>query len=433
MLAATVTVAQAFGFSPSAIFGGTARGNTPWGVGVSRSRLQTCMMATVEEEVTNVVGKKEEPASRFDRLKLKYKGVPSSVDVSGVDATYEDFDSLLLDSKVNFERGETVTGTVVQLESGGALVDIGAKASAYMPAREVCLGEVGEVEDALTLDQEAEVMIISDENDMGQVTVSIRRIQFQQAWERVQAMQANDAVFEGPVVSVNRGGAIVLVEGLRAFLPGSHMCGGLPDEEAVGKTYTFKFLEVNPETNKLVVSNRRAVLEQEMKELSRGDVVEGHVKAIKPYGAFVEIRGMSGLLHISQISFDRIEDLSAIVHMGMKLKCMIIDHDKVNGRIALSTKTLEPEPGDMLKNPQKVYDMAEDTAAKYHHRMEAERKAREEAAKSIVMGLGDGLESFDTDVLAGIADGIENVLNPGGEAAPATQEVGTAFVSKQGY
>lgn len=130
-----------------------------------------------------------------------------------------------------------------------------------------------------------------------------------------------------------------------------------------------------------------------------------HVKAIKPYGAFVEIRGMSGLLHISQISFDRIEDLPSIMQMGMKIKCMIIDHDKVrlqlichpghafpvswypwgvystaalidgcarnadvlvftfyaqvNGRIALSTKTLEPEPGDMIKNPDKVYEMAE--------------------------------------------------------------------------
>ncbi|CAN0473425.1 unnamed protein product, partial [Laminaria digitata] len=152
---------------------------------------------------------------------------------------------------------------------------------------------------------------------------------------------------------------VFFVQGLRGFLPGSHMCGGLPTEEAVGQTMSFKFLEVNAESSKLVVSNRRAVLEQEMKELSRGDVVEGHVKAIKPYGAFVEIRGMSGLLHISQISFDRIEDLPSIMQMGMKLKCMIIDHDKVNGRIALSTKTLEPEPGDMIKNPQKVYDMAE--------------------------------------------------------------------------
>ncbi|CAM9260437.1 unnamed protein product, partial [Chrysoparadoxa australica] len=138
--------------------------------------------------------------------------------------------------------------------------------------------------------------------------------------------------------------------------------------------------------------------------------VEGHVKALKPYGAFVEIRGMSGLLHISQISYDRIEDLTALLEPGMPVKCMIIDHDKVNGRIALSTKTLEPEPGDMLRDPTKVFELAEQTAAKYHERMEAERKVREDAAKSIVAGLGDGLDSFDNDVLAGIADGIESVM-----------------------
>ena len=110
--------------------------------------------------------------------------------------------------------------------------------------------------------------------------------------------------------------------------------------------------QVNQEANKLVVSNRRAVIEAQMTEISRGDVLTGTVAAIKPYGAFIEVGGMSGLLHISQISYDRIEDLSQTLTMGMPIKCMIIDHDKVNGRIALSTKTLEPERGDMLRNPQ---------------------------------------------------------------------------------
>ena len=166
--------------------------------------------------------------------------------------------------------------------------------------------------------------------------------------------------------------------------------------------------QVNQEANKLVVSNRRAVIEAQMTEISRGDVLTGTVAAIKPYGAFIEVGGMSGLLHISQISYDRIEDLSQTLTMGMPIKCMIIDHDKVNGRIALSTKTLEPEPGDMLRNPQRVYDLAEETAAKYHERMEAERLAREQAAKEIVMGLADGLDGLDS---------LESVL--GTNSAPA--------------
>merc|ERR1711924_243429 len=89
------------------------------------------------------------------------------------------------------------------------------------------------------------------------------------------------------------------------------------------------------------------------------------------------------------ISYDRIEDLEKVLQPGMQVKCMIIDHDKVNGRIALSTKTLEPEPGDMLKDPATVFEKAEETAQKYHERMEAERAARE-----IVLGLGDSLDEL---------------------------------------
>jgi len=179
--------------------------------------------------------------------------------------------------------------------------------------------------------------------------------------------------------------------------------------------------KVNQEDNKLVVSNRRAVVEKQMSNLSRGDIVTGVVKALKPYGAFVEIGGMSGLLHISQISYDRIEDLEKVLLPGQQLKCMIIDHDKMNGRIALSTKTLEPEPGDMLTDPDKVFELAEESAKKYHERMEAERKAREEAAKDIVLGLGDSLDDLTSDddedgeaagddPLADVSDNLDSVL-----------------------
>merc|ERR1712241_1323466 len=145
-------------------------------------------------------------------------------------------------------------------------------------------------------------------------------------------------------------------------------------------------------------SNRRAVVDQQMSSLSRGDVIEGQVKALKPYGAFVEVGGMSGLLHISQISYDRIEDLERVLQPGMSVKCMIIDHDKVNGRIALSTKTLEPSPGDMLRDSAKVFEMAEESAEKYHTKMEEERKARESAARDIVLGLGDSLDGLGDDL-----------------------------------
>jgi len=357
--------------------------------------------------------------SRFDRLKKNYKGPKVLVSAETLDFSYEDFDKAVQETNYSFNRNDVVTGTIVQYDNGGAIVDIGAKASAFLPTQESSLFlEVGaSIETAVELEQEMDFQIISEEDENGQLLVSVRRIQYRAAWDKVIAQQTNDEVFEAQVVAVNRGGAICLVEGLRAFLPGSHLTGQLPTDDLIGQTLPLKFLEVNQEDNKLVVSNRRAIVEQQMSDLSRGDIIPGVVKAIKPYGAFVEVGGMSGLLHISQISYDRIEDLEKILQPGMQVKCMIIDHDKVNGRIALSTKTLEPEPGDMLRDSARVFELAEQTAKKYHERMEAERKAREEAAKDIVMGLGDSLDDLTSDgddaedPLADVSDNLDSLLS----------------------
>merc|ERR1740124_1392206 len=114
-----------------------------------------------------------------------------------------------------------------------------------------------------------------------------------------------------------------------------------------------------------------------MVDLSVGAMVPGYVTAAKPYGAFIDVGGISGLLHISQISCDHIADVSTVLPQGSEIKCMVISQDKGKGRIALSTKTLEVEPGDMIKDREKVFENAEDTAAKYQERLEMERKARE--------------------------------------------------------
>lgn len=355
--------------------------------------------------------------TRFDRLKQTYKGVrfePPSEEM--LTFSYEDFDRAVKNTEYAFERNSVVTGVAVEYSQNGCLVDIGAKASAFLPVGEAALvmDDAHGLSDVIPLDTQMEFQIISEEDENGQLIVSLKRLQYKQAWDKVIALSEQDAVIEATVVAVNRGGAICLVEGLRAFLPGSHLTGQLPDENLVGQTLKLKFLEVNTETNKLVVSNRKAVVEAQMADLSRGDVVSGLVKALKPYGAFVEVGGMSGLLHISQISYDHISDLEKVLQPGMQIKCMIIDHDKVNGRIALATKTLEAEPGDMLKNPQLVFEKAEETAALYHARMEAERQAREEAARGIVEGLGDSLNDLgadsSSDPLADVSDSLDSLL-----------------------
>jgi len=380
----------------------------------------------LNSEVAEQTEVAEKPAvvqmTRFDRLKKNYKGPRFALSDEDVSFSYADFDAAVQSTTYNFNRNDVVKGTPVQYDKGGAVVDIGAKSSAFLPIAEASLNmETKDIMKVVELDVEMDFQIISEEDENGQLLLSLKRIQFRQAWEKVQNMNTEDVVFNAECVAVNRGGAICLVEGLRAFLPGSHLTGQLPTEDLVGQTLPLKFLEVNQENNKLVVSNRRAIVEQQMSELSRGDVIQGMVKALKPYGAFVEVGGMSGLLHISQISYDRIDNLENVFQPGDKVKCMIIDHDKVNGRIALSTKTLEPQPGDMLKDAARVFEMAEDTAAAYHARMESERQVREESAKTIVLGLGDslddlagddanGTEEGSSDPLADVSDSLDSLL-----------------------
>lgn len=354
--------------------------------------------------------------TRFDRLKKNYKGFkPSIPDDDSISFSYEDFAAAVEKTEYAFERNAVVEGVAVEYSGSGCLVDIGAKASAFLPEQEAALviPDGKDLSSIIPLDEKMEFQIISEEDENGQLIVSIKRIQYKKAWDTIQKLAAEDEVIKADVIAVNRGGAICLVEGLRAFLPGSHLAGQLPDENLVGQKLPLKFLEVNPETSKLVVSNRKAVVEQQMSDLSRGDLVTGIVKALKPYGAFVEVGGMSGLLHISQISYDRIDNLEAVLQPGMQVKCMIIDHDKVNGRIALSTKTLEPEPGDMLKNSAMVFEKAEETAKVYHERMEAQRLNREQTARDIVEGLGDSLGDIDggKDPLQDVSDSLDSLLS----------------------
>ena len=383
----------------------------------STVRFQSAVAEAPTEEATATTKKVQGP-TRFDRLKQLYKGPRPETSTDTLDFSYEDFAEAVADTEYAFERNSVVQGVAVEYSGDtGCLGDIGPKASAFLPAQEAALGaEDSALSDLIPLDTPMDFQIISDEDENGQLLVSVKRLQYKKAWETVMELSQADSVLEAPVIAVNRGGAICLVEGLRAFLPGSHLAGMIPDETIIGTTLPLKFLEVNQETNKLVVSNRKAVVEQQMADLSRGDLVSGVVKALKPYGAFVEVGGMSGLLHISQISHDRIDDLERVLQPGMAIKCMIIDHDKVNGRIALSTKTLEAEPGDMLKDSAAVFDKAEETAATYHARMEKERQAREEAARDIVRGLGDSLDDIDgdkkeEDPLKDVSDSLDSLLS----------------------
>ena len=306
-------------------------------------------------------------------LTYKDKDIPSADesssrrnnDLENAGFTQEEFASLLGKYDYNFKPGDLVKGTVFALEPKGAMIDIGAKTAAFMPMQEVSINRVEGLSDVLQPSESREFFIMTEENEDGQLALSIRRIEYQRAWERVRQLQKEDATIYSEVFATNRGGALVRVEGLRGFIPGSHISARKIKEDLEGEYLPLKFLEVDEERNRLVLSHRRALVEKKMNRLEVGEVVVGSVKGIKPYGAFIDIGGVSGLLHISEISHEHIETPHNVLNVNDQMKVMIIDLDSERGRISLSTKALEPEPGDMLTDPQKVFNKAEEMAAKY--------------------------------------------------------------------
>jgi len=343
---------------------------------------------------TNTVEAKEDKtiSGKDENTSLSYldKDIPSADnsssrrnnDLENAGFTQEEFASLLGKYDYNFKPGDLVKGTVFALEPKGAMIDIGAKTAAFMPMQEVSINRVEGLSDVLQTSETREFFIMSEENEDGQLALSIRRIEYQRAWERVRQLQKEDATIYSEVFATNRGGALVRVEGLRGFIPGSHISARKIKEDLEGEYLPLKFLEVDEERNRLVLSHRRALVEKKMNRLEVGEVVVGSVKGIKPYGAFIDIGGVSGLLHISEISHEHIETPHNVLNVNDQMKVMIIDLDSERGRISLSTKALEPEPGDMLTDPQKVFSKAEEMAAKYKQMLFEQTDENEEPVSS---------------------------------------------------
>lgn len=361
--------------------------------------------------------------TKFDRMRQKW-GAPA-VDESKGDM-YEEFASALEGLSYNFSEGDIVPGVVQQLDPNGAMVDVGAKASAVCPTAEVCIAQNVALEDVLTLGEQREFQIIRSENADGELLLSIRRIEYSRAWARVAQLAAEDVTITATVESVNRGGGLVTVEGLRAFLPGSHISVRREaQEDLVGMELPLKFIQVDQDEKKLVVSHRLAAAASRMTSLETGTVVSGTVRSVKPYGAFVDIGGVSGLLHISQISHDHVKDIEAVLSPGMEVKAYVMNQDKDKGRISLSTKVLEAEPGDMMTDPAAVFAVAEDTAARYLARVEEERAAASSVADDIVSSLD--IASLDDLGLGVDVDGAAPEGAPAvADAAPAATAVAGA-------
>jgi len=298
---------------------------------------------------------------------------------SGGAFSYDDFEAALNGGKYtcDFKAGDKVNGTIFQVDpKRGVYVDCGAKTAAFCPITELGMFAVDDASDVVAVGDVREFQIVRDMDAEGVLGLSVRRLQTGIAWERCRQLMAEDVTVVGAVVAANRGGILVVCEGIRGFIPTSHVSVRVQDkEQLVGMLLPMKFLEVDEERTRLVMSNRRAVVEADTRSFDLGQVVEGTVTAVKPYGAFLDLGGCNGLLHISQISHEHIGNVESVLSEGDVLKVMVVSQDTDKGRIALSTKRLEPTPGDMLKDPKKVYDNAEKTAEAFRAQLAAEEAA----------------------------------------------------------
>ncbi|MDE5704454.1 MULTISPECIES: 30S ribosomal protein S1 [Muribaculum] len=254
---------------------------------------------------------------------------------------------------------EVIEGTIIALNKREAVVNIGYKSDGIIPVNEFRYNPDIKVGDTV------EVFIENQEDKKGQLILSHRKARMSRSWERINQALENDEVIKGFIKCRTKGGMIVDVFGIEAFLPGSQIdVKPIRDYDIfVGKTMEFKVVKINQEFKNVVVSHKaliEAELEQQKKEiiskLERGQVLKGVVKNITTYGVFIDLGGVDGLIHITDLSWGRVSHPEEVVKLDQELDVVILDFDDERKRIALGLKQLQPHPWDALDSELKVGD-----------------------------------------------------------------------------
>lgn len=281
----------------------------------------------------------------------------------------DDFAKALSQHDYSFEVGQTVQGKTVNYDSDGAYIDIGGKATAFLPSQEASLRKQFSLGEIVPLDEEREFLIIKGQDANGQVTLSIRRLELKHLWTKLLELQSQSQSVQVTITGVNKGGVTADVEGLRGFIPRSHLLDRDNLEGQIGSQLTVTFLEVDPDRKKLVLSNRMAEQSSRIGELEIGQLVSGTVSDLKPFGAFIKLDGLTGLLHIKEVSQNFVPNLSAVLKIGEPIKAIVLDLDPGRGRVSLSTKVLENRPGEIVDSLEQVMAEAEIRANRYLEKM----------------------------------------------------------------
>ena len=263
---------------------------------------------------------------------------------------------------VEVEDGQLVNGTIVKIDKDEVLLDIGYKSEGVIPARELSIRNDVDPNEIVSLGEKVEALVLQKEDKEGRLLLSKKRAQYERAWGNIERLKEEDGVVEGPVIEVVKGGLIVDI-GLRGFLPASLVeLRRVRDlQPYVGQRIQAKIIELDKNRNNVVLS-RRAYLEETQKEsrdqflnnLKVGEVRTGTVSSVVSFGAFVDLGGMDGLIHVSELSWKHVDHPGSVVAVGDEVTVQVLDVDLSRERISLSLKATQQDPWQEFASTHEV-------------------------------------------------------------------------------
>jgi small subunit ribosomal protein S1 len=262
------------------------------------------------------------------------------------------FDDAVDQTMVAFDEGDIVKGTIVKVDNDEVLLDIGYKSEGVIPVRELSIRHDVDAHEIVSVGDEVEALVLQKEDKEGRLVLSKKRAQYERAWGDIERIKESGGIVEGPVIEVVKGGLILDI-GLRGFLPASLVeLRRVRDlQPYIGKVIEAKIIELDKNRNNVVLS-RRAWLEETQKEqrgeflvnLKPGEIRKGVVSSVVNFGAFVDLGGMDGLIHVSELSWKHVDHPSSVVQVGDEVTVQVLDVDLDKERISLSLKATQSDP-----------------------------------------------------------------------------------------
>ncbi len=326
---------------------------------------------TSTDEPSATAAEEEEPANKFEPY--PHREALVAPDLSDLpDDIGDDFEAAIEATVLEFNDGDIVEGTVVSVDSDGAMVDVGYKSEGLIPVRELSIRNNVDPNKSVQVGDRIEAVVLTKEDDEGRLLLSKKRAMYERAWGEIQEIAAADKTVEGTVIEVVKGGLIVDI-GLRGFLPASLVdLRRVRDlDPFIGETITAKVIELDRARNNVVLS-RRAHLEEAQAEerqgfldnLAEGEVRDGIISSVVHFGAFVDLGGMDGLVHVSELSWQHVNHPNELVNVGDKVKVKVLEVDLDRERISLSIRQTSEDPWDVFAGENEVGDVVDGTVTK---------------------------------------------------------------------